>query len=268
MGCRERSKGALNIPGMRPAGIYSAGTAQTLVNMKGLMVGKRVVILGSGDIGLIMARRMTLEGAKVETVCELMPYSGGLARNIEQCLNDFNIPLRLSHTIVKIHGKDRVSGELGMRGADGARIAAQVVSGIGFLGAGMIFVHKNTITGLTTAAGVWATAGVGLAIGAGMYFTGICAAFIIVLIQILLHKNFWWLKTVKQKKLTIKEVNIPEFQENAAEVLRKMGINIVDVSMEKSREGCTYVFIIDMPNSVSEESVLYSFDFSGKIGSV
>ena len=108
MGCRERSKGALNIPGTRPAGIYSAGTAQKLVNMKGLMVGKKVVILGSGDIGLIMARRMTLEGARVETVCELMPYSGGLARNIEQCLHDFDIPLKLSHTIVKIHGKDRV----------------------------------------------------------------------------------------------------------------------------------------------------------------
>ena len=110
MGCRERSKGALNIAGTRPAGIYSAGTAQKFVNMKGYMPGKDVVILGSGDIGLIMARRMTLEGAKVHAVCELMPYSGGLARNIEQCLNDFNIPLRLSHTVVKIHGKERVEG--------------------------------------------------------------------------------------------------------------------------------------------------------------
>lgn len=110
MGCRERSKGALNIAGSRPAGIYSAGTAQKLVNMKGYMPGKNIVILGSGDIGLIMARRMTLEGAKVHAVCELMPYSGGLARNIEQCLNDFNIPLKLSHTVVKIHGKDRVEG--------------------------------------------------------------------------------------------------------------------------------------------------------------
>ena len=110
MGCRERSKGALNIAGSRPAGIYSAGTAQKFVNMKGYLPGKNVVILGSGDIGLIMARRMTLEGAKVHAVCELMPYSGGLARNIEQCLNDFNIPLRLSHTIVKIHGKQRVEG--------------------------------------------------------------------------------------------------------------------------------------------------------------
>lgn len=110
MGCRERSKGALNIPGTRPAGIYSAGCAQKLVNMKGYMPGKNVVILGSGDIGLIMARRMTLEGAKVHAVCELMPYSGGLARNIEQCLNDFDIPLKLSHTVVEIHGKERLSG--------------------------------------------------------------------------------------------------------------------------------------------------------------
>ena len=110
MGCRERPKGALNIAGTRPAGIYTAGTAQKFVNMKGYMPGKEVVILGSGDIGLIMARRMTLEGAKVKAVCELMPYSGGLARNIEQCLNDFGIPLHLSHTVVEIHGKDRLTG--------------------------------------------------------------------------------------------------------------------------------------------------------------
>lgn len=110
MGCRERSKGALNIAGTRPAGIYSAGTAQKYANMKGYMPGKNVVILGSGDIGLIMARRMTLEGAKVHAVCELMPYSGGLARNIEQCLHDFNIPLKLSHTVVEIHGRERLEG--------------------------------------------------------------------------------------------------------------------------------------------------------------
>ena len=110
MGCRERPKGALNICGSRPAGIFTAGTAQKFVNMDGYMPGKKVVILGSGDIGLIMARRMTLEGAEVKAVCELMPYSGGLARNIEQCLNDFNIPLMLSHTVVEIHGKDRVTG--------------------------------------------------------------------------------------------------------------------------------------------------------------
>ena len=110
MGCRERPKGALNIAGRRPSGIFTAGTAQKFVNMNGYMPGNKVVILGSGDIGLIMARRMTLEGAKVEAVCELMPYSGGLARNIEQCLNDFGIPLMLTHTVVEIHGKDRVEG--------------------------------------------------------------------------------------------------------------------------------------------------------------
>lgn len=110
MGCRERPRGALNIPGSRPAGIYTAGTAQRLVNVEGYLPGRKVVILGSGDIGLIMARRMTLEGAQVQVVAELMPYSGGLKRNIVQCLNDFNIPLKLSHTVVDIQGKERVEG--------------------------------------------------------------------------------------------------------------------------------------------------------------
>lgn len=110
MGCRERSRGALNIPGYRPAGIYSAGTAQRLVNMEGMMPGREIVILGSGDIGLIMARRMTLEGAKVKVVAELMPYSGGLKRNIVQCLDDYGIPLKLSHTVVDIKGKERLKG--------------------------------------------------------------------------------------------------------------------------------------------------------------
>ena len=110
MGCRERSRGALNIPGYRPAGIFSAGTAQRLVNMEGYMPGREVVILGSGDIGLIMARRMTFEGAKVKVVAELMPYSGGLKRNIVQCLDDYGIPLKLSHTVVDIKGKERVEG--------------------------------------------------------------------------------------------------------------------------------------------------------------
>ena len=110
MGCRERARGALNIPGFRPAGIFSAGTAQRLVNMEGYMPGREVVILGSGDIGLIMARRMTLEGAKVRVVAELQPYSGGLKRNIVQCLDDYGIPLKLSHTVTEIHGKERVTG--------------------------------------------------------------------------------------------------------------------------------------------------------------
>ena len=110
MGCRERTRGALSIPGSRPSGIYTAGCAQRYLNIEGFMPGKKVVILGSGDIGLIMARRMTLEGADVKVVCEIMPYSGGLARNIEQCLNDFGIPLKLSHTVVNIRGKDRLEG--------------------------------------------------------------------------------------------------------------------------------------------------------------
>lgn len=110
MGCRERPRGALNIAGTRASGVMSAGTAQKYVNIDGYMPGKKVVILGSGDIGLIMARRMTLEGAEVKVVCELMPYSSGLTRNIVQCLNDFDIPLRLSCTVIEVHGKDRVEG--------------------------------------------------------------------------------------------------------------------------------------------------------------
>ncbi len=110
MGCRERTRGAINIPGTRPAGVFTAGTAQRYINMEGYMVGRKVVILGSGDIGLIMARRMTLEGAKVKAVAELMPFSGGLTRNIVQCLEDYDIPLLLNHTVIEIKGKDRVAG--------------------------------------------------------------------------------------------------------------------------------------------------------------
>ncbi|KXG76968.1 Thioredoxin reductase [Fervidicola ferrireducens] len=110
MGCRERTRGAINIPGFRPAGIFTAGTAQRFVNIEGYMPGREIVILGSGDIGLIMARRLTLEGAKVQCVVEIMPYSNGLTRNIVQCLEDFDIPLLLKHTVVNIHGRKRVEG--------------------------------------------------------------------------------------------------------------------------------------------------------------
>jgi len=110
MGCRERTRGAIRIAGERPAGVFTAGAAQRMVNMEGYLPGKKVVILGSGDIGLIMARRMTLEGTKVQAVLELMPYSNGLTRNVVQCLEDFDIPLHLSHTILKVHGKERVTG--------------------------------------------------------------------------------------------------------------------------------------------------------------
>lgn len=110
MGCRERTRGAIRIPGLRPAGIFTAGAAQRMVNMEGYIPGKKIVILGSGDIGLIMARRMTLEGASVQAVIELLPYSNGLTRNVVQCLEDFSIPLHLSHTITFIHGKDTITG--------------------------------------------------------------------------------------------------------------------------------------------------------------
>lgn len=110
MGCRERTRGAVGIPGTRPSGVFTAGTAQRYINMEGYMVGKRILILGSGDIGLIMARRLTLEGAKVIACIEVMPYSGGLNRNIVQCLNDYDIPLYLSHTIIEISGERRVEG--------------------------------------------------------------------------------------------------------------------------------------------------------------
>ncbi len=163
---------------------------------------------------------------------------------------------------------DMQIGAEGVRGADGARIAAQVVSGIGFLGAGMIFVHKNTITGLTTAAGVWATAGVGLAIGAGMYVVGICAAIIIVLTQIILHGNFRWLKPIKQKKLIVKGVDVADFQRHTINLLHETGINIADVSAEKTEDGCNYTFIIEMPNNVYEENILNLFDFRCKIDNV
>lgn len=110
MGCRERTRGAIRIPGCRPAGVFTAGAAQRMVNMEGFLPGKNIVILGSGDIGLIMARRMTLEGAKVQGVVELMPFSNGLTRNVVQCLEDFSIPLHLSHTITFVHGRERVTG--------------------------------------------------------------------------------------------------------------------------------------------------------------
>ena len=110
MGCRERTRGALAIPGSRPAGIYTAGVAQNYINLRNIMVGREAVILGSGDIGLIMARRLTLEGARVKCVCEVQPYPSGLPRNIEQCLHDYAIPLYLSHTVTDIHGRGRLEG--------------------------------------------------------------------------------------------------------------------------------------------------------------
>ena len=161
---------------------------------------------------------------------------------------------------------DMTIGADGVRGADGARIAAQVVSGIGFLGAGMIFVHKNTVTGLTTAAGIWATSGVGLAIGAGMYIVGIAASVIVILAQILLHKNFRWLKNSKSKKLIIKGVSIEGYQEHITALLAISGITVYDVFVEQNEQGRNYTFIIEIPQDVIEENIVSLIDFTCKIG--
>lgn len=160
---------------------------------------------------------------------------------------------------------DMTIGEAGVRGADGARIAAQVVSGIGFLGAGMIFVHKNTVTGLTTAAGIWATSGVGLAIGAGMYIVGIACTLLIILAQILLHKNFTWLKMPKSKKLVVKDVTVKGYQQYITNLFEKREIIIHDVYIEKNDDGSTYTFIVEIPPQVSEESIMDMIDYKCKI---
>ena len=161
---------------------------------------------------------------------------------------------------------DTVIGEAGVRGADGARIAAQVVSGIGFLGAGMIFVHKSTVTGLTTAAGIWATSGVGLAIGAGMYVMGIFTTVVIILVQILLHKNFKWLRTSKLKTLSIKNVDMAGFQEYITQVLNQMGVIIYDTYIEKGDTGKDYIFAIDIPQNLYEEKIIDSINYNCTIG--
>lgn len=167
--------------------------------------------------------------------------------------------------ISKYGFSDTIMGENGLRGADGARIAAQVVNGIGFLGAGMIFVHKNTVTGLTTAAGIWATSGVGLAIGAGMYFVGIAASAIIVFAQILLHKDFGKLKGSKSKKLSIKGVTENGYQDYLTELFKSDGINVYDVGIEKCDNKRNYTFIIDIPDDISEEEILFKIDYDCKL---
>lgn len=160
---------------------------------------------------------------------------------------------------------DTVIGSDGIRGADSARIAAQVVSGIGFLGAGMIFVHKNTITGLTTAAGIWATSGVGLAIGAGMYAVGIAATFMVIAAQIILHKNFKWVKNAKSKRISVKNVNIRGYQAYMTDLLAKRGVIVHDVNVEKTETGCDFTFLAEIPQEVSEEEIVDLIDFKCKI---
>ncbi len=148
---------------------------------------------------------------------------------------------------------------------DPSRVASTIASGIGFLGAGMIFVHKNTVTGLTTAAGIWATSGVGMAIGSGMYLIGISATVIIILAQVILHKNFRWLRASNQKKLSIKEVNMPGFQEHFTALLRSKGVIVHEVGIEKKENGNDYTFIIEIPQFVTEESIVELSDFRCKI---
>lgn len=161
---------------------------------------------------------------------------------------------------------DMAINEAGVRGADGARIAAQVVSGVGFLGAGMIFVHRNTITGLTTAAGIWATSGIGLAIGAGMYEVGIAASLMIIFAQILLHKNFKWLKISKSKKLSVKEVDAEGYQRYLTELLEKENVAVHEVYIEKTEDNkCNYTFIVEVPQEVCEENIINMIDYRCKI---
>lgn len=162
---------------------------------------------------------------------------------------------------------DIVSETIGSKGADGARLAAQVVSGIGFLGAGMIFVHKNTVTGLTTAAGIWATSGVGLAVGAGMYVVGVATSAIIVVAQILLHKNYHWLKNAKSKKLVIKGVTEPQYQQKLTELLKKGNITVYDVYIEKDGDGYNYTFIIEIPEDVYEQDIISGVGYNCKLSS-
>ena len=162
---------------------------------------------------------------------------------------------------------DIVSETVGGRGADGARIAAQVVSGIGLLGAGMIFVHKNTVTGLTTAAGIWATSGVGLAVGAGMYAVGVVTSALIVIAQILLHKDFRWMKNSKSKKLVVKGVTEAQYQQNLTEQLKKEGITVYDVYIEKDDCGYNYTFIIEIPDDVYEQDIISDIDYNCKLSS-
>lgn len=166
--------------------------------------------------------------------------------------------------IISKYGFTDVANE--MARADGARIAAQVVSGIGFLGAGMIFVHKNTIKGLTTAAGIWATAGIGMAIGAGMYFIGIVSTVIIYLVQVLLHAKSKWLKTNVTKTLTIYNVAEPNFKHVAAEMLEKYGVFISDTTVIKHGKEKDYTFFIDITQQLEEDVILEIFDYDMKIG--
>lgn len=217
------------------------------ININQLYYILRLIVAGACGVMIGLERKNRSKEAGVRTHCVVACASA------------------LMMIISKYGFADTVIGEAGIRGADGARIAAQVVSGIGFLGAGMIFVHRNTITGLTTAAGIWATSGVGLAIGAGMYILGIAASVIIVFAQIILHKNFKWLKNVKSKKLSVSGVSDTHYQQQLIERLKEKGISVYDVNVEKSEGLCNYTFIIEIPQNIFEDDIISLIDYKCKI---
>lgn len=218
------------------------------LNLEQLYYILRIIVAGLCGILIGLERKNRSKEAGVRTHCVVACASA------------------LMMIISKYGFADTVVGEAGIRGADGARIAAQVVSGIGFLGAGMIFVHRNTITGLTTAAGIWATSGVGMAVGAGMYVVGVASALLIVLAQILLHRDFKWLKNAKSKKLSVKDVNVTGYQQYLTDLLESEGVAVYDVYIEKTdADTCNYTFMIEIPQTVSEEKITRLVDYKCKI---
>ena len=217
-------------------------------NIEQLYYILRIIVAGMCGILIGLERKNRSKEAGVRTHCVVACASA------------------LMMIISKYGFADTAIGEVGVRGADGARIAAQVVSGIGFLGAGLIFVHRNTITGLTTAAGIWATSGVGMAIGAGMYVVGVTSAGIIVLVQILLHRDFKWLKNSKSKKLSVKGVDVEGYQQYLTDLLAREGVVVYDVYVEKTdNDNCNYTFMIEIPQNVCEEKITRLVDYKCKI---
>lgn len=198
----------------------------------------RMIIAGLCGFVIGVERRNRSKEAGVRTHCVVACASALMMIISKYCFADMPI------------------GADGFRGADGARIAAQVVSGIGFLGAGMIFVHKNTVTGLTTAAGIWATSGIGLAIGGGMYIVGVAATCIIVFVQIILHKDLSFLKTTKSRKLIVNDIDDPKYQRCVVQMLKEKGVIVHDVYIEKNEVDSNYMFIIEIPQNVLEEEIV------------
>lgn len=223
-----------------------------MVFVQQIMYILRIVIAGVCGIVIGLERKNRSKEAGIRTHCVV---ACGAA---------------LMMIISKYGFADIAVGDAGIRGADGSRIASQVVSGIGFLGAGMIFVHRNTITGLTTAAGIWATSGVGMAIGAGMYTVGIATTVIIVLAQIILHLNFKWINTPRQKQLSIKEVDREDYQNYITNELLKIGISVHDISVEKDGDSGkrNYSFSIEMPVDINEDTIMNLIEYRCSVKSI